>query len=172
MLFLFLLLDSFFFFFIYLFFIAFFVVVVFFNFFCSLFYSGAVVRAKSAPQGELYAKWKRNSNRKVGREGDEDDQSRAPEATVSGGRGRRGRLDHGTTNEGTGDGGRGAKDELRNKAQIHKAKQKVTSIQTTERDSMYGHTYSKSMDQPGKVASPARGRLNRENEYFPVRVCA
>ena len=27
---------------------------------------------------------------------------------------------------------------------------------------MYGHTYSKSMDQPGKVASPARGRLNRK----------
>ena len=23
---------------------------------------------------------------------------------------------------------------------------------------MYGHTYSKSMDQPGKVANPARGR--------------
>ena len=31
-------------------------------------------------------------------------------------------------------------------------------------------TYSKSMDQPGKVASPARGQLNRKNEYFPVRV--
>ena len=29
--------------------------------------------------------------------------------------------------------------------------------------SMYGHTYSKSIDQPGKVASPARGQLNREN---------
>ena len=27
---------------------------------------------------------------------------------------------------------------------------------------MYGQTYSKSMDQPGKVASPARGQLNRE----------
>ena len=37
---------------------------------------------------------------------------------------------------------------------------------------MYGHTYSKSMDQPGKVASPARGQLNRKNEYFPVRVRA
>ena len=24
----------------------------------------------------------------------------------------------------------------------------------------------------GKVANPARGRLNRENEYFPVRVRA
>ena len=33
-------------------------------------------------------------------------------------------------------------------------------------------TYSKSMDQPGKVANPARGQLNRENEYFPVRVRA
>ena len=27
---------------------------------------------------------------------------------------------------------------------------------------MHGHTYSKSMDQPGKVANPARGQLNRE----------
>ena len=35
---------------------------------------------------------------------------------------------------------------------------------------MYGHTYSKGMDQPGKVASPARGQLNRKNEYFPLRV--
>ena len=35
---------------------------------------------------------------------------------------------------------------------------------------MYGHTYSKSMDQPGKVASPARGQLNRKNEHFPVRL--
>ena len=31
-------------------------------------------------------------------------------------------------------------------------------------------TYSKSMDQPGKVTNPARGQLNRKNEYFPVRV--
>ena len=31
---------------------------------------------------------------------------------------------------------------------------------------MYGQAYSKSsMDQPGKVANPARGQLNRENEY-------
>ena len=37
---------------------------------------------------------------------------------------------------------------------------------------MYVHTYSKSMDQPGKVANPARGQLNRKNEYFPVRVRA
>ena len=28
---------------------------------------------------------------------------------------------------------------------------------------MYGHTYCKSMDQPGKVANPARGQLNRKN---------
>ena len=33
-------------------------------------------------------------------------------------------------------------------------------------------THSKSKDQPGKVANPARGQLNRENEYFPVRVRA
>ena len=31
-------------------------------------------------------------------------------------------------------------------------------------------TYSKSMDQPGKVANLARGKLNKENEYFPVPV--
>ena len=30
---------------------------------------------------------------------------------------------------------------------------------------MYDHTYSKSMDQPGKVASPARGQINRKNEF-------
>ena len=29
-------------------------------------------------------------------------------------------------------------------------------------------TYSKSVDQPGKVANPARGQLNRENKYLPV----
>ena len=32
--------------------------------------------------------------------------------------------------------------------------------------------YSKGKDQPGKVANPARGQLNREKEYFPVPVCA
>ena len=31
---------------------------------------------------------------------------------------------------------------------------------------------SKSVDQSGKVANPARGQLNKENEYFPVRVRA
>ena len=33
-------------------------------------------------------------------------------------------------------------------------------------------TYGKSMDQPGKVANPARGQLNRENEYSPIPVRA
>ena len=37
---------------------------------------------------------------------------------------------------------------------------------------MYGHTYSKNVDQPRKVANPARGQLNRENGYFSVRVRA
>ena len=37
---------------------------------------------------------------------------------------------------------------------------------------IYGHTYIKSMDQPGKVVNPARVQLNREKEYFPVRVHA
>ena len=32
--------------------------------------------------------------------------------------------------------------------------------------------YSKGKDQLGKVANPARGQLNRENEYFPVLVRA
>ena len=32
---------------------------------------------------------------------------------------------------------------------------------------MYGHTYSKSIDQPGKVANPARGQLNRKT-YFSL----
>ena len=34
---------------------------------------------------------------------------------------------------------------------------------------MYGHTYSKGMDQMGMVANPARGQLNRENQYFCPR---
>ena len=33
-------------------------------------------------------------------------------------------------------------------------------------------TYSKSMDEPGKAANPARDQLNREKGYFPVRVRA
>ena len=37
---------------------------------------------------------------------------------------------------------------------------------------IYGNTFSKSMDQLGKVAIPTRGQLNRENEYFPVPVRA
>ena len=33
---------------------------------------------------------------------------------------------------------------------------------------MYGHTYNKSIDQPGKVANPARGQLDRERKLiFP-----
>ena len=37
---------------------------------------------------------------------------------------------------------------------------------------IHGHAYSKSMDQTGKVTNPALGQLNRENEYFSVRVRA
>ena len=33
---------------------------------------------------------------------------------------------------------------------------------------MYGQPYQQSMDQPGKVANPARSQLKRENEYFLV----
>ena len=32
--------------------------------------------------------------------------------------------------------------------------------------------YSKGKDQPGKVANPARGQLNRENVFFPVLIRA
>ena len=35
---------------------------------------------------------------------------------------------------------------------------------------MYGRTYRKGIDQPGKVANPARGQLNRENEYYVCMV--
>ena len=35
---------------------------------------------------------------------------------------------------------------------------------------MYGHHIQQSMDQMGKVANPARGQLNRENEYSPIPV--
>ena len=44
--------------------------------------------------------------------------------------------------------------------------------ETKTRENRYGHTYSKSMDQRGKVANPARGQLNGENEYFAVLVRA
>ena len=37
---------------------------------------------------------------------------------------------------------------------------------------MYGHHIKQSVDQPGKVASPARGQLIREHENFSVPVRA
>ena len=37
---------------------------------------------------------------------------------------------------------------------------------------MVTHIHSKSMDQSGKAANPARGQLKRENKYFPVLVHA
>ena len=33
---------------------------------------------------------------------------------------------------------------------------------------VWAHHIRQSVDQPGKVANPARGKLSRENEYFPV----
>ena len=48
----------------------------------------------------------------------------------------------------------------------------VHVIDTIHSLDMYGYTHSKSMDQPGNVADPARGQLHRENEYFPVRIRA
>lgn len=88
--------------------------------------------AKSTKQGELYAKWKRNSNRTVGREGDEEDSrgpsnegvSRTPGGRRLGGSGKRvgAAAAAGVGQQG---GGRVVRDELRTKAQIRKAKQKV-----------------------------------------------
>ena len=47
--------------------------------------------------------------------------------------------------------------------QFHLSKQKaMESAIVMYWSNMYGHTYSKSMDQPGKVTHPARGQLNRE----------
>ena len=37
---------------------------------------------------------------------------------------------------------------------------------------MHGHTYSKSMNQPGKVANPVRGQLNRKNVYISLSTFA
>ena len=37
---------------------------------------------------------------------------------------------------------------------------------------IYGHHTKQSMDQPGKVANPARSQLNRENECSPAPVCS
>ena len=35
---------------------------------------------------------------------------------------------------------------------------------------VWSSQYSKIKEQPGKVANPARGQLNRENEYSPVLI--
>ena len=48
----------------------------------------------------------------------------------------------------------------------------IFDISLCENSLKKSKTYSKSMDQPGKVANPARGQLNREDEYSPVRVRA
>ena len=37
---------------------------------------------------------------------------------------------------------------------------------------MYGHHIEQSMDQPGKVANPARGQLNRKNYVFSLSAFA
>ncbi|CAN0145133.1 unnamed protein product, partial [Discosporangium mesarthrocarpum] len=52
--------------------------------------SGVAVRTKDTPSGEMYKKWMRNSNRKVGREGDNEMPSGAGGVggTPAGGRGR------------------------------------------------------------------------------------
>lgn len=91
-------------------------------------FSGAVVNAKSTKQGELYAKWKRNSNRTVGREGDEEDfggLSNEGASKYPGGRRLGGSGKGGGAAAGQQGGDRVVRDELRTKAQIRKAKQKV-----------------------------------------------
>ena len=49
---------------------------------------------------------------------------------------------------------------------------KFALLLVADQFSTYGHTLisKSSMDQPCKVANPARGQLNREKQYFPVRV--
>ena len=37
---------------------------------------------------------------------------------------------------------------------------------------VYGQHNEQSMNQSGKVGNPARGQLNKENDYFPVSVHA
>ena len=63
-------------------------------------------------------------------------------------------------------------------AAIPKAAAAVTHVQSPsqvgsgdEGPGLYGHTYSKSKDQPGKVANPARGQLNRERDIPCPRSC-
>ena len=45
-------------------------------------------------------------------------------------------------------------------------------ITTTLFDDGHHIIYSKGKDQPGKVANPARGHLNKKNEFLPVPVRA
>ena len=56
------------------------------------------------------------------------------------------------------------------KARVQKYPEKATSFSKRKKETntcgcpgacMYGHTYSKIIYQPGKVANPARGQLNR-----------
>ena len=48
----------------------------------------------------------------------------------------------------------------------------LETVQTKTHTACMVITYSKSIDQPGMVANPASGQLNRENEGFLVRVRA
>lgn len=101
---------------------------------------GVVVKTKNAAKGEIYAKWKRATNRKVGREGDEEEALMPSNfsGAAAGGRGRRGRWatagsiemdESAVTSGGKGPqkdkNGRLIRDELRDREQIRKAKTKV-----------------------------------------------
>ena len=51
-------------------------------------------------------------------------------------------------------------------------RQLICTSRVTADVCMYGHHTQQSMDQPGQVANPARGQVNREIEYSPVPVRA
>ena len=73
-------------------------------------------------------------------------------------------LRHGST--------RGVSVDVRGPFEVPSPKHRVEIAPFIVRSMYLWDTYSKSMDQPGKVANPARGQVSRKNEYFSVRVRA
>ena len=58
--------------------------------------------------------------------------------------------------------------------EINKNNSRISNRINKQYVCMHGHRilYSKGKDQPGKVASPTRDQLNRENICFPIPVRA
>ena len=58
--------------------------------------------------------------------------------------------------------------------EINKNNSRISNRINKQYVCMHGHhiLYSKGKDQPGKVASPTRDQLNRENICFPIPVRA